>query len=298
MNANKYLKSVLKSQTFAQDDEEMTNLRERREKIKALLEDHFSDSNPSILWAGSKAKGTMIKASYDGDVTCYFDHESDDDSGDTLEEIYNNVVSALEVRFNVERKTSAIRVRDLRDWSTDLHIDVVPGRYTDDDRSDVFLYQEGGEKSRLKTNLQNHIEHIRDSGVRPAIRLGKYWRTLNGISSAKTFVLELLIVKLLDGRAGETLEDQLLHLFTRFRDNAENLSVKDPANSNNDLAPILDQCRSHLSSVAGGALWQIEHKGWTAVFGEVEEETSEAAKSAALSTAVVHTDSRTRPWAR
>lgn len=298
MNVHDYLRAVLKSQTFAQDDEEMVDLRDRREKIKTLLQDHFSDSSLSVLWAGSKAKGTMIKASYDGDVTCYFDHESDEDSGDTLEEIYNNVVSALETSYSVERKTSAIRVRDLRDWSTDLHIDVVPGRFTDGDRSDVFLFQEGGEKSRLKTNLQKHIDHIRDSGVREAIRLGKYWRTQNGISSAKTFVLELLIVKLLEGRVGDSLEDQLLHVFTEFRDNAEGLSVKDPANSNNDLTPILDQCRAHLSSVAGSTLWQIENNGWEAVFGEVEEEASEAAKSAALSAAVVRTNSRTRPWAR
>jgi hypothetical protein len=298
MTPNEYLRAVLKGQTFANNDDEMVDLRERRDDIKALLLETFNESKPAINWAGSKAKGTMIKASYDGDVTFYFDHDTDDDAGDTLQEIYDDVAAALGQEYSVERKTSALRVRDKKDWKTDLHIDVVPGRYTDDGRSDVFLYQEGGEKSRLKTNLQKHIDHIRDSGVRPAIRLGKYWRTLNGISSAKTFVLELLIVELLTGRENDPLEDQLLHVFEQFRNNASNLSVKDPANSNNDLTPILDRCRWQLSSVAESTLWQIENNGWSAVFGEVEDTEDKAAKSAALSAAVVHTESRTRPWAK
>ena len=41
MNVHDYLRAVLKSQTFAQDDEEMVDLRDRREKIKTLLQDHF-----------------------------------------------------------------------------------------------------------------------------------------------------------------------------------------------------------------------------------------------------------------
>ena len=293
MTPNEYLNAVLKSQTFSNDDSEMFDLRERRDAIKALLLETFSDSKPSVLWAGSKAKGTMIKASFDGDITCYFDHETDE----TLQDIYDDVCEALSEHYSIERKTSALRVRDKDDWSTDLHIDVVPGRFTDDADSDVFLYQEGGEKSRLKTNLKIHIEHIRDSGVRPEIRLVKYWRTRNGIISAKTFVLELLVVDLLKGRSGDTLEAQLKHVFTEFRDNASDLSVEDPANSNNDLTPILDLCRLYLSSVAENTLWQIEHNGWSAVYGELDDEQDVAQKSAALSSVIVQTESRTRPWA-
>ena len=33
----------------------------------------------------------------------------------------------------------------------------------DEKRSDAFLHQKGGGKIRLKTNLQVHVEHIRDS---------------------------------------------------------------------------------------------------------------------------------------
>lgn len=294
MTPNQYLNAVLKEQTFSNDDPEMDDLRDRRDAIKSVLENTFSDSRPSIRWAGSKAKGTMIKASYDGDMTCYFDHETDDDAGDTLEEIYEDVEAALTDDYNVERKTSALQIRDKANWSSDLHIDVVPGRFTDDDHDDVFLYQADGEKSRLKTNLQTHIDHIRNSGVRAAIRLLKYWRTLNGLDKVKTFVLELLIVKLLDGKTGDSLETQLTHVLTEFRDNAANLAVEDPANSNNDLKPALDQWRRMLSTVASNSLWQAENRGWEAVFGKLEEDEEE--KSRALKAATVITESRTRPW--
>ena len=51
----------------------------------------------------------------------------------------------------------------------DFHIDVVPGRFTDETKADAYLYQCGGDKKRLKTNLDVHLDHVRDSGVTDAI---------------------------------------------------------------------------------------------------------------------------------
>ena len=295
MTPNEYLAEVLNQQTFSSDAVEMKDLRRRRDEIKSLLEGHFSESKPSIRWAGSMAKGTMIKASYDGDMTCYFDTQSEDEAAGSLKTIYDEVEAALAEHYSVERKTSALRVRDKNDWNSDFHIDVVPGRYIDVDCDDVFLYQAYGEKSRLKTNLQVHIDHIRDSGVRAAIRLMKYWRTLNGIGSAKTFVLELLVVKILSGMENASLESQLTHVLEQSRDNSGNLAVEDPANSNNDLKPALDQCRGILSTAANDTLWQIDNNGWEAVFGSLEG-TNGNEKSRALKATISSTSGRTRPW--
>ena len=102
---------------------------------------------------------------------------------------------------------------------SDIHIDVVPGRYTDDTRTDVYLHQNLANKERLKTNLQTHIDHVRDSGVADAIRLMKLWRVLNAIG-LKTFVLELLVIDLLAGKANWVLTDQLTHILTKLRDNS------------------------------------------------------------------------------
>ena len=180
-----------------------------------------------------------------------------------------------------------------------MHIDVVPGRYTDETKSDVFLHRTTGDKQRLKTNLQTHIDHIRDSGVTDAIRLMKLWKVRNALDTAKTFVLELLVVKLLKDQKSSDLSTQLRHVWTEFRDKSDNLSVEDPANSNNDLKPALDGCRWMLSVVAGDALWQIENKGWDVVFGEIEdknEDSGDKNQATALQAAVASVAIPTQPW--
>lgn len=300
MTPNQYLHKILKQETFSKDDEELRELRQHRDDVKRLLESHFSESKPGIRWAGSMAKGTMVRVSYDGDVTCYFPHE--DEEGKTLEDLYTEVEEVLQDDYVVERKPSALRIRAKAtdSYYTDLHLDVVPGRFTDADEGDVFLHRTTGDKERLKTNLQVHIDHVKDSGVRPAIRLSKVWNVRHGVG-AKTFILELLVVKLLEEKKDASLSDQLLHVWTEMRDNSADLAVQDPANpSGNDLGPLLDQCRANLAAVASTTLANIETTGWTSIFGEVEDDddggSGKKSKSAALASAAAAVKRPTKPW--
>ena len=303
MTPNQYLQKVLKQETFSNDDDELKELRQHRDDVKELLTSHFSESRPSIRWAGSMAKGTMVRASYDGDMTCYFPHEDEEEK--TLEDLYDEVEQVLQADYLVERKPSALRIRDKTpdSYQVDLHLDVVPGRFIDEDQGDVFLHRTTDEKERLKTNLQVHIEHVRKSGVRPAIRLAKVWSIRNGVG-AKTFILELLVVKLLEDKQSASFPDQLLHLWTEMRDNSADLAVADPANpSGNDLGSLLDECRASLSAVASSTLANIEALGWSSVFGEVEDDDDgsdsggKKTKSAALGSAAAAVTRPTKPWA-
>lgn len=300
MKPNDYLAKVLKEQTFGSGDTELKELREHRNNIRARINAHFSESSPSTRWAGSMAKTTMIRESYDGDMTVYFSHD-EEAAGETLEELYGNTSEALEEEFDVERKASALRIKDRSTkasmgFATDTHIDVVPGRFTDDTKGDVFLHRTTGDKVRLKTNLDTHISHIKGSGVVDAIRLAKLWNVRNGVG-AKTFVLELLVVKLLKKKKSVSLATQMEHLWTEFRDSPESLAVEDPANpSGNDLKPALDEVRYRLSSVAGTTLSNIELLGWDSVFGAVEEDEDEGGSQAARVAAVAAVTTPTRPW--
>ena len=299
---NSYLKKGLDRETFATDDPVLVDLRKRRDEVRDLLVAHFSESDPSIRWAGSLAKSTTVRTSYDGDITCYFPHE--DEPEKTLEDLYNEVETILKDDYIVERKPSALRIRDKStdNYYVDLHLDVVPGRFTNADEGDVFLHRTTGDKTRLKTNLLVHIEHVKKSGVRSAIRLAKVWNVRHGVG-AKTFVLELLVIKLLAEKTNENLEDQLLHFWTELRDSPADLTIEDPANpSGNDLTPILDECRASLSAVAATTLANIEAIGWTSVFGEVEDDddgggSGKTSKSAALGSTVAAVSRPTKPWA-
>src|SRR5687768_17201108 len=111
MNANTYLARVLASQTLGGDSAELKALQERRAEVEQFLRPHFTDCSPSIRYGGSKAKGTMIRESYDLDIVCYFPHD-DTGAGDTLEDIYHNVRKALETKYLVQQKTSALRLKD------------------------------------------------------------------------------------------------------------------------------------------------------------------------------------------
>ena len=297
MTINSYLSEILASQALGDDSDEIKALQKHRAEVEKLLCAHFKDSSPTIRYAGSKAKGTMNKESYDLDTICYF-ASGDTSAGDTLEDIYVNTKKALEKDYLVEQKGSALRLkgRHEKDLGVDFHIDVVPGRFTDDTKTDAYLYQSTGDKKRLKTNLDVHLKHVKESGVIDAIRLAKLWKVRNGLP-IRTFVLELALIKLLKGKTDKDLSQQMEHFWTELRDNSANLSVEDPANPNgNDLSKELDDnLKSQLASAAKRTLAQIDSSGWEAVFGEAEKK-EKAEKVQLLRRAASVAVAPTRPW--
>jgi tRNA nucleotidyltransferase (CCA-adding enzyme) len=294
MTPTEYLEAVLREQTLVPGGPELKELQKQHDNVERILEKKFEDSPPTIYKGGSRAKQTMIREAYDLDLPTYFGQD-DTSAGETLEEIFNNVAVALEDDYYVERRRSALRLKS-KDSIDDTHIDVVPGRFFDDDSGAAWIYQHQAEKCRLKTNLHTHIVHIRDSGFRQVIRLAKLWNLRENVGM-KTFVLELLAVKLLDEEKDMSLPAQFQYLLEQFRDNADNLTVVDPANENNDLTPALDAVRSKLSYAADATLQRLEQDGWGAVFGEVENE-EERKQAAARVKAAVPAEQQYQPWSR
>lgn len=303
MTEKEYLEAVLRDQTLKSDGPELEQLRARREEVETYLRAELAPSNPTIRYGGSKAKGTMIRESYDLDLPCYFARD-DADAGGTLAEIYENAAAVLGRKYLVQKKGSALRILSLGS-AADSHIDVVPGRYVDGKTGDVFLYRSTGEKQRLKTNLDTHIAHVRDSGVVPAIRLMKLWSHRRSIG-IKTFALELLVVKLLANSRG-ALADQLRYVWSEFATRWDTLAVEDPANpQGNDLSEMLNPAvRSNLRHAADATLRMIATNGWTSVFGPVQQPAEEAtagraaaAKLAALQSIASNIAVPPRPYRR
>ncbi len=296
MTNNEYLNEVLASQDLAEDSQELKDLRKHREDVEALLNDKFAKSSPTIRYGGSKAKGTLIKEYYDLDLVCYFPHD-DTSSGETLKEIYENVRDALMEKYTVQEKTSAIRLRSKESGTTekDIYIDVVPGRYVDDEKADCFLHQTRGDKQRLKTNLQVHIDHVRDSGVTDAIRLLKLWKIRRGLS-VKQFVFELLIIKLLADKKGSGLADQVKHVWTGISAAQEAITVEDPANpQGNDLMPVLRESWSELTGAAASSLRTLDSDGWEGIYGPVKKAAANV-RVERLAAAAQAVKAPTRPW--
>lgn len=295
MTGNQYLQDLLVSQELKEGCAELIALDVERDEVDRLLREKYPDSNLTFTHGGSRAKGTMIRDDYDLDEVVYFENE-DTAAGETLEEIYEDVATLLEESYSVRRKRSALRLRSA-DGKKDLKVDVVPGRYIDNTKTDVFLHQNEGDKERLKTNLAVHISHIRGSGFTDEIKLAKLWRTRNDIRM-KTFPLELLVIEVLNGNSAGNLEDRFRRVLEAFRDDMDSLTIEDPANpSGNDLSSCLtDELRDELSSTARDTLDTVDETGWEAVFGKTETEAKAAPRVQVLRSAAAAAPIATPPW--
>jgi hypothetical protein len=294
VTGNSYLLDLLASQELKEGCDELVALDTERVNVDRLIKEAYPNSNPTFTHGGSRAKGTMIREDYDLDEVCYFDND-DTEPGETLEEIYENMAKLMAGSYSVRRKRSALRLSTSK--GKDIRIDVIPGRYTDVTRTDVFIHQNDGNKERLKTNLEKHITYVRDSGCTDVIKLTKLWRTRNVIG-IKTFPLELLVIEVLSEDGSGDLEDRLRRVLTAFADDIDSLFIEDPANpTGNDLSQALtDTIRAELSKIARDTLDAVDEHGWEHVFGKVEARNAvprvQILRSAAAAVAVP-----TRPWA-
>lgn len=273
MTAEEFLQSVLSEQTVDAESQEHADLVAEHGRIASLLERELPDASPGVELGGSLVKGTMVRASYDLDSICYFDND-DTGAGDTLKEIRESVEAALKTVYRIEAKRSAIKLVGKLNGNLRFPVDVVPGRFVDDTREDVFLHQAEGEKERLKTNLKKHISHIGESGQVDVIKLAKVWKLRSDID-IKTFILELLVIECLKDVDDRSLVGRMKEFWRQLRDEIDSLSIEDPANpTGNDLSDAFgDTQREALSSAATIALDLVEEGDWAALFGDLGTES-------------------------
>ena len=102
MTADDYLREVLDSQALGDDSDEVKALQKHRADVEKLIRDSFKGTALTVRYAGSKAKGTMNKESYDLDIISYVS-SGDNTAGEALEDIYDNHRKALSCALNYER---------------------------------------------------------------------------------------------------------------------------------------------------------------------------------------------------
>jgi len=288
MNPKTYLEKILNQQSLASDGPEIKALNEEKTRVESLILNEFKDSNPTIKIAGSIAKGTPIKDSYDLDICVYFPKEDSEDCGDTLKEIYDKVRACLEKQYYIVTKPVALRLQSNseRTRGVDYHIDVVPGRFIEGSEGDCHLHITTGDKKYFKTNLKVHIKHIKNSGLIDQIKLLKLWRS-RSVLSVRTFILELLVVKILKDSKATSLQDYLIEFWTELRDNIDNITIEDPANPyGNDLSEIFDDhIKAQLQAAAKQTLQLVERGTWEDIYGLVEDKDSANRVASILSVA-------------
>lgn len=271
MTINDYLKGLIDTQTISTGDKEFITLEGHKNEVTNYLRKKFG-AEPIIKYAGSIAKGTMLKESYDLDIVCYF---PDTDSR-SLKDIHKSVFDYLENEYTLEKKSSAIRILDLKNSqnSIDYHVDVVPGRFIEG-TSDVFLPVTTSERDRIQTNLKTHISYIKDSDCIEIIKLFKLWKTRNNIA-LRTFILEVFIVETLkDFDKKHLLQDAVLKVFLDLKLEFPTKRLIDPANSGNVLSELITSIEKNIvANMADNALKTINYSNilsnWKDVFKDSE----------------------------
>jgi hypothetical protein len=255
--AGQYLAGLLAQQDLS--DAELHGLRVLRDQIQGQLAAGLN-GNPRFYYAGSYGKKTMVRARYDLDIVVYWPNSATY----TIKDIYDAAGQVLRRHWsNVNPKTVSWELP----FGSGFHIDIVPGRALDPQYLTANLYRTDT-GTTLKTSLKRHIDTVRNSNRRDAIRLMKLWRERLAVPFKKSFLLEMMTIAGCSGAPFGDLGAQVQAALSYIRDNILRCNVIDPANSNNSLSDDLDYSARKAIYSAAAAAAAAAASNWGPVFNQ------------------------------
>ena len=249
MSANEYLTKILnkydKNHNYNQNEENAFN------NLKNIISEWFNSSisvnsaysyyNRPIMEvqkSGSRAKGTAIKGSSDMDM---FLSITDRNNEDTLQNYYNEIYDFLKNKgYKVRKQNVSIGIQYYG-----YDIDIVPAKktnqssYMKDWKSyyDHWLWS-NKKQHRTKTNIQKHIDIVRDNSLQNYVMLTKVWRNNHGLDFPSIYI-ELMVNEALSKKRSYDLAEDFYYILSYIRDNIENKKIVDPSNSQNIISDSL-----------------------------------------------------------
>ncbi|HHF7344526.1 TPA: hypothetical protein ACPSKB_000931 [Legionella feeleii] len=215
-------------------------------RLKSILRNWANTCYIDIFDAGSRAKGTAISIASDIDYVISLTNSCNRDSGG-LNTIYQSLYDTLKHSYHEIRKQNvSIRIHLNQGFipNNQLEIDVTPARIHSGNTNDhsIWISKRG---TWQQTNIQKHINDIRNSGRDNEIKLLKIWRELNQLDFPSIYLEYLVINHLLKYKPKGLgfLANNFNHLISELANTDTyplwNLTVIDPANSNNVLSDLL-----------------------------------------------------------
>lgn len=207
-----------------------------------------------VQFSGSNAKGTAIRGTTDVDL--FISLKSD--TTNTLKEIYDNLHSRMiNNGYTAARKQNvSIHVNH-----GGIEIDLVPAVHYGDNSEDHWLYMNKANRERTKTNVNAHIDLVRNSGRINEIILAKIWRKNHGCEF-QSFYLELAVIEALkDKRSG--LSDHFLAVLDYLSNGFSSARFVDPANTNNIVSD--DLTANEKKSIAERARISRHEQNWGSI---------------------------------
>jgi hypothetical protein len=198
----------------------------------------------NVYYSGSYAKGTGIKGESDLDLFI-----SLDSSSDTLGNNYYDLYSFIQKQgYYPTQQNVSIGLT-----YQNLHVDLIPARKLSGNTDDHYLFVRKAD-SWKKTNVQVHINTVKNSGRTKEIRAIKIWRNLKSLKFPSIY-LELTVIDALYGKSTTQLASNVVTVFEYLKSNFASARVDDPANTNNIISDELETYEKNaISSAASLAL--------------------------------------------
>lgn len=201
-------------------------------------------------WAGRDLVGFQLSGSYEKGTAVTLGTEVDilvsvKKPGDAKEVHQSLYQHCIEKHLPPEANGVAIRITssgvkiDMIPWNLD-RVEQEAGAKAHNSKHQHTLYDQR-RGSTIETNLNRHIDYVRDSGRKDEIRALKIWRERNQLDWP-SFYLELTVIQVLEeaeaptsGMLAQNLSTVMNHLNADF---ARTLTV-DPANEENAVSDQL-----------------------------------------------------------
>ncbi len=213
--------------------------------VAYIVQEKINELNPHIhAWAnghtyflklaGSIAKGTAITGTTDIDVFISLDPSVS--TCNTLENVYNT----LRNRFTGAGYTTREQNVSVGINHTGLKVDVVAGVKHHILGLDHSIWKRK-KQTWTKTNIDAHINHVKNSGRVFDIKLIKIWRKLHELDFP-SFYLELSVIEALKGTGliGSSPANNFIKVMNYLVNDFESKVIKDPANQNNEVSDELN----------------------------------------------------------
>lgn len=221
--------------------------------IRPVIEDWAGSYLNAIIPAGSFAKGTAIKKGTDFDLFVSLKSNTEV----TLKEVYLSLDQCLKNRGYVTRLQNV----SIGITSKGFKVDIVPGIKRPFPSSDHSIYKRKAD-SWTQTNIQKHINYVKNSGCIAEIRATKIWRELNRLDFP-SFYLEMSVINSLYRFPINNTSDNFLRVLQYLSSDFLNTRIVDPANTNNVVSDELNLAEKQ--KIATSAAGSLSHGDWSLI---------------------------------
>lgn len=212
--------------------------------VSYVVADKINELRPHIhAWAnghayvlklsGSLAKGTGITDTTDIDMFISLDPSVS--TSNTLENVYNTLRNRFDgAGYAVREQNVSVGISH-----TGLKIDVVAGVRHHILGFDHSIWKRKA-KTWTKTNVDEHITYVKNSGRIFDIKAIKVWRKLRGLDFP-SFYLELSVIEALKGTGllGSSPSQNFVKVMNYLVNEVEDRKIIDPANQSNEVSDEL-----------------------------------------------------------